>query len=83
MKFKFKNFGLLELIVTLSGVYVISMLIWTASTRLAVETKANLVRDNHNKVVELINNEINKCDRADDGTLTIWGDPCDGEWIAP
>ena len=44
MKFKFKNFGLLELIVTLSGVYVISMLIWTASTRLAVETKANLVR---------------------------------------
>ena len=39
MKFKFKNFGLLELIVTLSGVYVISMLIWTASTRLAVETK--------------------------------------------
>jgi len=82
MKFKFKNFGLLELIVTLSGVYVISMLIWTASTRLAVETKANLVRDNHNKVVELINNEINKCDRADDGTLTIWGDPCDGEWIA-
>ena len=59
MKFKFKNFGLLELIVTLSGVYVISMLIWTASTRSAVEVKANLVRDNHNKVVELINNEIN------------------------
>ena len=41
-----------------------------------------MVRDNHNKVVELINNEINKCDRAEDGTLTIWGDPCDGEWIA-
>ena len=82
MKFKFKNFGLLELIVTLSGVYVISMLIWTASTRSAVEAKANLVRDNHNKVVELINNEINKCDRAEDDTLTIWNDPCNGEWIA-
>ena len=82
MKFKFKNFGLLELIVTLSAVYVISMLIWTASTRSAVEAKANLVRDNHNKVVELINNEINKCDRAEDNTLTIWNDPCNGEWIA-
>ena len=82
MKFKFKNFGLLELIVTLSGVYVISMLIWTASTRSAVEAKANLVRDNHNKVVELINNEINKCDRAENDTLTIWNDPCNGEWIA-
>ena len=82
MKFKFKNFGLLELIVTLSGVYVISMLIWTASTRSAVVAKANLVRDNHNKVVELINNEINKCDRAENDTLTIWNDPCNGEWIA-
>ena len=82
MKFKFKNFGLLELIVTLSGVYVISMLIWTASTRSAVEAKANLVRDNHNKVVELINNEINKCDRAEDDALTIWNDPCNDEWIA-
>ena len=82
MKFKFKNFGLLELIVTLSAVYVISMLIWTASTRSAVEAKANLVRDNHNKVVELINNEINKCDRAENDTLTIWNDPCNGEWIA-
>jgi hypothetical protein len=82
MKFKFKNFGLLELIVTLSGVYVIGMLVWTASTRSAVEAKANLVRDNHNKVVELINNEINKCDRAEGDALTIWNDPCNGEWIA-
>ena len=82
MRFKFKNFGLLELIVILSGVYVISMLIWTASTRSAVEAKANLVRDNHNKVVELINNEINKCDRAEDDALTIWNDLCNGEWIA-
>ena len=82
MKLKFKNFGLLELIVTLSGVYVISMLIWTASTRLAVETKANLVRDNHNKVVNLINDEINNCGNNDEGKSTIWGDPCNGEWIA-
>ena len=82
MSFKIKNFGLLEIIVILSAFYVVGMLIWTASTRSAVEAKANLVRENHNKVVKLINNEINKCDRAEDNTLTIWGDPCKGEWEA-
>ena len=40
MRFKFKNFGLLELIVILSGVYVISILIWKASTRSACRSKS-------------------------------------------
>ena len=81
MKFKFKNFGLLEIIVTLSGVYVISMLIWTASTRSAVEAKANLVRDNHNKIVELINNEINKCS-SNNNMSTSWGENCSSVWTS-
>ena len=61
MRINFKNFGLLESIVILSVVYVVSMLIWTASTRPAVEAKANLVKENHQKVVDFINNEVNKC----------------------
>ena len=56
--------------------------IWTASTRPAVEAKANLVKENHNKVVDLINDEINKCGNNDEGKFTVWGDPCNGEWIA-
>ena len=82
MKISFKNFGLLELIVLLSIAYVIGMLIWTASTRPAVEAKANLVKENHKKVVDFINNEVNKCGNADDGSITVWGDPCNEEWIA-
>ena len=82
MKIIFKNFGLLELIVLLSIAYVIGMLIWTASTRPAVEAKANLVKENHKKVVDFINNEVNKCGNADDGSITVWGDPCNEEWIA-
>ena len=82
MKIIFKNFGLLELIVLLSIVYVIGLLIWTASTRPAVEAKANLVKENHQKVVDFINNEVNNCGNKDDESTTVWGDPCDGEWIA-
>ena len=74
MKINLKNFGLLEVIVLLSVFYVVIMLVWTASTRPAVEAKANLVKENHNKVVNFINNE--------EGSVTIWGDPCNGEWIA-
>ena len=44
--------------------------------------KANLVKENHNKVVDLINDEINKCGNNDEGKFTVWGDPCNGEWIA-
>ena len=45
--FKFKNFGLLEFLVVFSAVYVFTMLLWTASTRSAVEEKANTVKSNH------------------------------------
>ena len=82
MKISFKNFGLLETLVTLAAVYVVGMLIWTAITRPAVEAKAKQVTENHKKVVDLINNEVNKCGNAEEGSLTIWGDPCNDEWIA-
>ena len=82
MKINFKNFGLLEALVLISIFYVVGMLIWTASTRPAVEAKANLVKENHKKVVDFINGEINKCGNSNDDTLTLWGDPCNGEWIA-
>ena len=59
MKINFKNFGFLEFLVSASAIFVVGMLIWTASTRPAVEAKANLVKENHNKVVDLINDEIN------------------------
>ncbi len=81
MRINFKNFGLLELLVFLSIIYVVGMLLWTMTTRPAVEAKANLVKENHNKVVEFINNEVNQCGNEQD-KLTIWGDPCNGEWIA-
>ena len=82
MRLSFKNFGMLEALVILSLIYVVGMLLWTASTRPAVEAKANLVKENHNKVVNFINNEINKCGNTDENTLTVWGDPCNGEWIS-
>ena len=56
---KFKNFGLLESLVIFSAVYVITMLIWTASTRSAVEEKANTVKSNHKQIVDFgIKNQI-------------------------
>ena len=82
MKISFKNFGLLETLVTLAAVYVVGMLIWTAITRPAVEAKAKQVTENHKKIVDLINNEVNKCGNAEEDSLTIWGDPCNDEWIA-
>ena len=77
-----KKFGLLECLVMISLIFVVGMLIWTASTRPAVEAKANLVKENHNKVVNFINKEINECGNADESKMTIWGDPCNGEWVA-
>ena len=77
-----KKFGLLECLVMISLIFVVGMLIWTASTRPAVEAKANLVKENHNKVVNFINKEINECGNADESKMTIWGDPCNGEWIS-
>ncbi len=82
MKINLKNFGLLEFLVIGSALFVVGMLIWTASTRPAVEAKANLVKENHNKVVEFINNEVNNCGNADESKKTVWGDPCNGEWLA-
>ena len=55
---RFKNFGLLELLVIFSAVYVVAMLLWTASTRSAVEEKANIVKSNHKQIVDFINAEI-------------------------
>ena len=50
MRLNIKNFGLLETIVIFSLMYVIGMLLWTVSTRPAVEAKANLVKENHKTV---------------------------------
>ena len=77
---KFKKFGLLESVVIFSALYVLLMLLWTASTRSAVEEKANTVKLNHKQVVDFINGEINQCDKGDDNSKTKWGDPCKGEW---
>ena len=55
---KFKNFGLLEGLVIFSAVYVVSMLLWTATTRSAVEEKAQTVKSNHKQIVDFINSEI-------------------------
>ena len=82
MRINFKNFGLLEALVTMSVIYVVGMLIWTASTRPAVEAKANLVKENHQKVVDFINGEINNCGNNDEDKKTIWGDACNEEWIS-
>tara|TARA_A100001011_G_scaffold272853_1_gene282123 strand:- start:2382 stop:2894 length:513 start_codon:yes stop_codon:yes gene_type:complete len=79
---KFKNYGLLELLVFASAAYVVGMLLWTASTRSAVEEKANTVKSNHKQIVDFINSEINSCDQNDENSKTIWGDPCKGEWLS-
>ena len=79
---RFKNFGLLELLVIFSAVYVVTMLLWTASTRSAVEEKANTVKSNHKQIVDFINTEINKCDQGDENSKTKWGDLCKGEWLS-
>ena len=75
-----KKYGLLETLVFFIN-FVVGMLIWTITTRPAVEAKANLVKENHKKVVDFINNEINQCGNDQD-KMTVWGDPCNGEWIA-
>ena len=54
MSLKLKNFGLLEFLIIISAVYVVGMLIWTASTRPEVEARANLVKENHKKLSILL-----------------------------
>ncbi len=78
MKMNLKNFGLLEVIVIMSLIYVVGMLIWTASTRPAVEAKANLVKENHKKVVDFIIGDIYNCENYSVG-FTIWGVECSVE----
>ena len=78
----FKKFGILEIIVFFSALYVLSTLIWTASTRSAVEEKANIIKDNHKIIVDFVNNQINACDGRDDSTKTSWGELCNDSWTS-
>ena len=63
---KFKNFGMLEFLVIASAAYIIFMLLWTLSSRSGLAEKIEIVRKNHIQIVELINSQINKCDRTDE-----------------
>jgi len=78
---RLKNFGPLEFLVISSLVYVVIMLIWTASTRSAVVQKANDIKFNHKTVVEFINNEVNKCSSNENGK-TSWGENCNSSWTS-
>ena len=78
-KRKFKNFGPLEFLVLSSLFYAVAMLIWTATTRAEVLQKASDIKSNHKMVVELINNEVNKCSSNSDGK-TSWGENCNTSW---
>ena len=75
----FKNFGLLETLVISSLLYVIAMLLWTASTRSKVEDRANLIKSNHKQVVDFINDQVNACDQNKNAS-TVWGDSCEESW---
>ena len=81
IKRKLKNFGPLEFLVISSLMYVIVMLIWTASTRSAVVQKANDIKINHKTVVEFINNEVNECSSNENGK-TSWGENCNSTWTS-
>ena len=78
---KFKNFGPLEILVLSSIIYVVVMLIWTASTRSEVLQKANDIKYNHKSVVDFINNEVNICSSNEAG-LTSWGEKCNSVWTS-
>ena len=78
---KIKSFGLLEFLVTASLIYVISMLIWTASTRSAIEDKANKIKSNHKKVVEYMNEQVNICTQ-NSNSVTPWGENCKNIWTS-
>ena len=75
-----RKLGLLEVLVFFSALYVVSTLLWTASTRSAVEEKANLIKSNHKTIVDFINDQINKCDKGNEHSKTIWGDLCNDTW---
>ena len=79
LKKKFKNFGLLEVLVLVSIFYVVGTLIWTLTTRNAVLEKANSIKSNHKSVIELLNNEINRCSQ-DLQKVTLWEENCNSSW---
>ena len=79
IKRKLRNFGPLEFLVIGSLFYVVTMLIWTASTRASVLQKANDIKSNHKMIVEFVNNEINKCSSEEKG-ITSWGENCNSSW---
>ena len=79
IKRKLKNFGPLEFLVISSLFYVVTMLIWTASTRASVLQKANDIKSNHKMIVEFVNDEINKCSSEEKG-ITSWGENCNSSW---
>ena len=78
---KLKNFGPLETLVISSFLYVLIMLIWTATTRSDVIKKATDIKNNHKIVVEFINNEVNKCSSNTEG-ITAWGEDCISVWTS-
>ena len=81
IKRKLKNFGPLEVLVLSSIIYVVAMLLWTASTRSEVLQKANDIKANHKSVVNFINDEVNICSSNEDG-LTSWGEKCNSIWTS-
>ena len=79
IKRKLKNFGPLEFLVISSIIYVVTMLIWTASTRTEVVEKSNQIKSNHKTVVDFMNEQVNKCS-SDENSLTAWGEKCLEDW---
>ena len=75
IKRKLKNFGPLEILVLSSLIYVVIMLIWTATTRSTVVQKANDIKTNHKVVLKFINDQVNECS-SDEKGKTSWGDDC-------
>ena len=78
---KFKNFGPLEILVLSSIIYVVVMLIWTASTRSEVLQKANDIKYNHKSVINFINDQVNICS-SNEKALTSWGEKCNSVWTS-
>ena len=60
---KFKKFWIIGSFIKFFTYLCISMLIWTASTREAVESKANEIKYNHKQVVTFMNDQVNNCDQ--------------------
>ena len=81
IKRKLKNFGPLEILVISSLFYVLTMLIWTATTRSEVIKKASDTKANHKIVVDFINDEINKCS-SNLNNSTAWGENCGNTWTS-